>query len=1425
MWSNNLVYGQVIDDFACNLPVDTSALRNANRGVSNSENGYYLPTSGTIKLLIIFAEIQYSNSNFDPEPNGSVNWSIGALPSWADDLVDKTPLSTPQGILTKYYKQASSGNLTVLGDYLLAPTNNGVFKVLSNNFDVTKNELIATVNTAMNGSFLTSGGVTNPATFDNWSDGLIGEPKITPSTDSPRSYDHVMIIWRNHTRWSSGTGHMSGYSLGNLIGHPLDSWSEFGSTNGGFPALIARHELAHAFLGGNNFHSAGGGSQTDYWIPSAGGYGLLGGSNSNLLCWNGWDRYRLGWMASGNSFLISAKDVNGNEVNGDLDATNPSQGGTYILRDFVATGDAIRIKLPYLDGQTEYQQWLWLENHRGQSNNGNNFDHYIHDNNTSCVDPIEWGLTAAIQIDKETKTGTSGLIYGGYMGYVRQLSADGMWEREFDPELPDQCTGWNNPVRPATKLRENPLTGRSDLDWNAMDLDQDGKLMYGDQAPVSAENINGIDQYRLFYLGNPRQFFRTGENSTISMGTNPTSAARINQAGEDYITGTKNVHNIYLNGIKVKILDMLSNGAIKLKIDFDYVDINNDVTWMAPDIVLNEISNQSGYSLIVKSGNTLTLDHGAAATRMNTPISFEGNDVFTSPTIMHVKANANINIEAGSELVIDRKSTLSMEANSRIDIQNGAILRVKRDGILALQSGATINIMDGGKLIVENSDENYGFGTIKFAKDARINLEGPNALIDVNGLIDIGDNAVFRLSNQNNLNKTYGQIKFHGEFDNDVAITAGVNATIDLQGFTRNQLVVTNLKSNLEFPDNLSALFLKDMQIIQANGCRIITPFSNNCDIIFDNVDVSKTPSAINHAGIKLYGQAHVKIKNCSFNDGAIGISSDNFELGHSLSVSNSIFNNVQDAIITHGKGINLTEITFDQCDRCVVATNTSATSNIYKCEATNTVSSNITYEGATTLFVEKSKFYDAIHGISIEQGTLKSKCNEVHAHSGFAVKGSMNATLLMGLSFSNNQLNGNTRTFELDQVNILDLYKGSNDLRPISQGTQNIINGSLICSGSTTIDARKNKWKTGGGAPGPSDYSVYRSCTGFPSVTYTDVTPQSYSALCPSVIDPGPGALAGKNDLSDNMSQNNNYLNFGNDEGADEALSNLVESLRCHDIYDYMNSYSTESNSTQVTLSNIETNKLNVFNTLSEVIVAPFASDAISNSTYQNGISEIFSTFIELYSTPDSLSGLSDEILDEVFTKTLAVLDFGLEKFTGNTDYLFGLHLSKAQAYRIHGEYEPAIAEIAVAADIATNDSQIILTEKLDCLFNAESIMVANPGKDEWPEEYADCQYSNQESVPQQKSGGTQLIAQQTDLVEITAQPNPTSNSVVLVDDSNLDIATLAVYDSYGRKVLELNSNDARNIQMSELTNGIYFIRVQFEDGTIGQTKVLKSE
>ncbi|MFN2429836.1 MAG: hypothetical protein ABR574_07470, partial [Cryomorphaceae bacterium] len=154
-------------DFDCVILEDTTSGDGfAPKSLECSENGWHIPTQGVYKILIIYAEVAYTSSNdfLDPDPSGSTNWPINDIPTWADDLVDQTSLTNPQGYLSKYFREASSGNLEVIGDYLEGPSNNGVFTVNYSgtlaNPDLT-GPLATVINTAMGTSFLSSSGQTN----------------------------------------------------------------------------------------------------------------------------------------------------------------------------------------------------------------------------------------------------------------------------------------------------------------------------------------------------------------------------------------------------------------------------------------------------------------------------------------------------------------------------------------------------------------------------------------------------------------------------------------------------------------------------------------------------------------------------------------------------------------------------------------------------------------------------------------------------------------------------------------------------------------------------------------------------------------------------------------------------------------------------------------------------------------------------------------------------------------------------------------------------------------------------------------------------------------------------------------------------------------------------------------------------------------
>lgn len=93
-----------------------------------------------------------------------------------------------------------------------------------------------------------------------------------------------------------------------------------------------------------------------------GGYGLMGAANSGLVGCNGYERWRMHWKHLQSIDYISAR--NANNVQSVVSDISQEDGNlTFLLRDFVTYGDAVRVKLPYKDSITSSNQYIWLENH------------------------------------------------------------------------------------------------------------------------------------------------------------------------------------------------------------------------------------------------------------------------------------------------------------------------------------------------------------------------------------------------------------------------------------------------------------------------------------------------------------------------------------------------------------------------------------------------------------------------------------------------------------------------------------------------------------------------------------------------------------------------------------------------------------------------------------------------------------------------------------------------------------------------------------------------------------------------------------------------------------------------------------------------------------------------------------------------------
>ena len=91
----------------------------------DSKNGATLPASGTIRILLVLADVNY---DVGTDPHGPpADWLPGQLPPWINSFLDVNAPST--GSLTNYFNVASSGNYTVLEDFLKPTTGTGVFTI------------------------------------------------------------------------------------------------------------------------------------------------------------------------------------------------------------------------------------------------------------------------------------------------------------------------------------------------------------------------------------------------------------------------------------------------------------------------------------------------------------------------------------------------------------------------------------------------------------------------------------------------------------------------------------------------------------------------------------------------------------------------------------------------------------------------------------------------------------------------------------------------------------------------------------------------------------------------------------------------------------------------------------------------------------------------------------------------------------------------------------------------------------------------------------------------------------------------------------------------------------------------------------------------------------------------------------------------
>lgn len=669
-------------------------------------NGVSLPTRDTLYVLVVFAEVDYSTGSC---PGGfsdagfADDWPTMGLPPRKEDLVDPVLYDVPKGVVTQFYHQASFGQYVILGDSWPERITVPCGEMYAGTFNV--DAVFRRMKTPT--ASLSPEGI--PWTrFDQWTITDQGRPCLKFPDGKA---DLVYVVWKNN-RYLHGwkTNPNAGFGVTAYQSPAFAAWSgtnNISSFNNGYGSRQGIHttvaEHLHGIFGGNHWHTAGGRGWHSTLAMGL-NYGATAQLFSPMLSACGWDRWMMDWKPPGSSWSIGALDSLGRPIQTDFKAAQET-GTTYLwVRDFLPSGDAIRIQLD-LGNETlpsVKNQYIWLEYRRMEAPT----DCWIDSNLTCARRTISHapcgpaGLFAYYQLGKDQTCGNADIysskreLPNGLAGFLIPISAEGRFDMHYSfDQIQSPRFGhcqWGNASLPIRRdaFRPNPMTGQHDL-WQVTDQNRDGRLYHGDtvQAGLS-EWIGDSLVYNFWAGGDDLDAFSFSSGQTeFSLSTNPapiplyTLTTDFENKRVIWPPATYENREILLNGFRIRIVreGMAPDGqpGMLLRIDWQDWTIRESVRWCGQ---LRFESGKESKPLLLEVGKTIWLEKGESPI---SPAGIRGPDGtydLSEPTVWQVKPGAVLHLKRKARIVIGREATLHLMKGATCILEKGAKIRVKRGG-------------------------------------------------------------------------------------------------------------------------------------------------------------------------------------------------------------------------------------------------------------------------------------------------------------------------------------------------------------------------------------------------------------------------------------------------------------------------------------------------------------------------------------------------------------------------------------------------------------------------------------------------------------------------------------------------------------------------------------------------------------------------
>ncbi|MCT4664109.1 MAG: hypothetical protein N4A45_02605 [Flavobacteriales bacterium] len=506
--------------------------------------------------------------------------------------------------------------------------------------------------------------------------------------------DYIIFIYRNNPAtiaktnkrmlgWGGGiaTSFLHGKKIGNLqldnAGYTCSD--ESSGSKRKFMSMFL-HEVGHKLFKGVHYNGANG-SIGKYFFAPNGAYGMMNSLNWMNMSANGYERWVTGWL-----------DIDKNYPEKNISMEIKQKSDTFILRDFVTTGDLIRLPIP-----GKKNQFVWIENHLNHSPfEIGQFTEKTPNITGEKVPPLDAGCY--VYVEGMSKDRHALPSYGNnhhtnafYMLHPRgnkDYFVDEKFERSWNYY-------WYNPVFTFKEGKDNPLAGHNPFMRFIGDFPEKfdknrkpngaitfrhnshrGKL---ESVPFIKEKSGDQSLYTFYTfggrntegssLGLRNSFFQDQDEISMS-GIVPITSLRLPQHAKTY--------NFEVNGMNISFKEK-TGGEMQVIVRYDDFEIRKNKRWCGSILVPKNHLNTKEPSLILKKGKKIFLEKSL------TPTTYikQNDGSFSPKTIMNITGNvvlenrAKIILRDSSQLFIDRKAQIDFGCGSKIIVEKGSKLIIE----------------------------------------------------------------------------------------------------------------------------------------------------------------------------------------------------------------------------------------------------------------------------------------------------------------------------------------------------------------------------------------------------------------------------------------------------------------------------------------------------------------------------------------------------------------------------------------------------------------------------------------------------------------------------------------------------------------------------------------------------------------------------